>query len=157
MFFFDIFASPMWSPLRMRTKVVSFFIFPRAFKQKKIKALRPNMTKIASRGWGPALKCRGKWARRSLSLSLSLSLCLCEIYSRGSDSRASDLCVCVSQWKKVPDELQARQATPAILQVSSRKHNARKVTTRVKGPFHYRALHKNSDKLFLTITACCNE
>ena len=50
--FFDIFASPRWSPLRMRTKVVSFVIFfPRAFKQtKKIKALRPKMTKIASRG-----------------------------------------------------------------------------------------------------------
>ena len=40
--FFDIFASPRWSPLRMRTKLVSFFFFPRAFKQKKIKALRPN-------------------------------------------------------------------------------------------------------------------
>ena len=40
----------------MRTKVVSFFIFSRAFKQKKIKALRPKMTKIASRGGGgPAL------------------------------------------------------------------------------------------------------
>ena len=34
----------------MRTKVVSISFFPRAFKQKKIKALRPKMTKIASRG-----------------------------------------------------------------------------------------------------------
>ena len=33
---------------------VIFHFFPRAFKQKKIKALRPKMTKIASRG-GPAL------------------------------------------------------------------------------------------------------
>ena len=33
----------------MRTKVVSSFIFPRAFKQ-KIKELRPKVTKIASRG-----------------------------------------------------------------------------------------------------------
>ena len=33
---------------------VIFHCFPRAFKQKKIKALRPKMTKIASRG-GPAL------------------------------------------------------------------------------------------------------
>ena len=49
MLFFDIFASPRWSPLRMRTKVVSFFIFSKSF-QKKIKALRPKMTKIASRG-----------------------------------------------------------------------------------------------------------
>ena len=48
--FFDIFASPRWSPLRMRTKVVSFFIFPKSFQTKKIKALRPKMTKIASRG-----------------------------------------------------------------------------------------------------------
>ena len=35
---------------------VIFHFFPRAFKQKKIKALRPKMTKIASRGGGgPAL------------------------------------------------------------------------------------------------------
>ena len=51
--FFDIFASPRWSPLRMRTKVVSFFIFSKSFQtKKKIKALRPKMTKIASRGGG---------------------------------------------------------------------------------------------------------
>ena len=36
----------------------------------------------------------------------------------------------------MPDEWQARQATPAILQVSSSKHNAKKITTRVRGPFH---------------------
>ena len=48
---FDIFASPRWSPLRMRTKVVSFFIFFQELSnKKKIKALRPKMTKIASRG-----------------------------------------------------------------------------------------------------------
>ena len=52
--FFDIFASPRWSPLSMRTKVVSFFIFFQDLSnKKKIKALRPKMTKIASRG--PAL------------------------------------------------------------------------------------------------------
>ena len=49
MLFFNIFASPRWSPLRMRTKVVSFFIFFQELS-KKIKALRPKMTKIASRG-----------------------------------------------------------------------------------------------------------
>ena len=56
--FFDIFASPRWSPLRMRTKVVSFFIFSKSFQTKKkiIKALRPKMTKIASRGGGSCLK-----------------------------------------------------------------------------------------------------
>ena len=37
---------------------VIFHFFSRAFKQKKIKALRPKMTKIASGGGGPALKCR---------------------------------------------------------------------------------------------------
>ena len=45
------------------------------------------------------------------------------------------VCVCVTM-KKVPDERQARQAIPAILQVSSSKHNAKKITTRVRGPFH---------------------
>ena len=45
------------------------------------------------------------------------------------------VCVCHNE-KKVPDEWQARQATQAILQVSSSKHNAKKITTRVRGPFH---------------------
>ena len=35
----------------------------------------------------------------------------------------------------MPDEWQARQATPAILQVSISKHNAKKITTRERGPF----------------------
>ena len=48
--FFDNFASSRWSPLRMRTKVVSFFILSKSFQTKKIKDLRPKMTKIASRG-----------------------------------------------------------------------------------------------------------
>ena len=34
----------------MRTKVASFFIFFQELSNKKIKALRPKMTKIASRG-----------------------------------------------------------------------------------------------------------
>ena len=45
------------------------------------------------------------------------------------------VCVCHNE-KKVPDEWQARQATPAILQVSSSKHNAKKITTSERGPFH---------------------
>ena len=49
--FLDIFASPRWSPLRMRTKVVSFFIHFQELSNKIIKALRPKMTKIASRGF----------------------------------------------------------------------------------------------------------
>ena len=38
--------------------------------------------------------------------------------------------------EKVPDEWQARPTIPAILQVSSSKHNANKITTKVRGPFH---------------------
>ena len=53
--FFDIFVFPRWSPLRMRTKMVSFFIFSQELSNKKIKALRPKMTEIASRG--PAFTC----------------------------------------------------------------------------------------------------
>ena len=53
--FSTFFASPRWPPLRMRTKVVSFFIFFQDLSnKKKIKKLGPKMTKIASRG--PALK-----------------------------------------------------------------------------------------------------
>ena len=37
---------------------VIFHFFPRAFKQKRIKALRPKMTKIASRGGGSCLNSR---------------------------------------------------------------------------------------------------
>ena len=42
----------------MRTKVASFFIFFQELPNKKIKALRPKMTKIASKG-GPALRPAG--------------------------------------------------------------------------------------------------
>ena len=35
---------------------VIFHIFPRSFKQKKIKALQPKMTKIALRGGGGVLE-----------------------------------------------------------------------------------------------------
>ena len=63
---FDIFASPLWSALRMRTKVVSFFIF-QELSNKKIKALRPKMTKIASKG-----SCLSYFK----ALSVLLGLCL---------------------------------------------------------------------------------
>ena len=46
------------------------------------------------------------------------------------------VCVCHNEKRGRPDEWQARQATQAILQVSSSKHNAKKITTRVRGPFH---------------------
>ena len=45
------------------------------------------------------------------------------------------LCVCVCHNEKVPDEWQAQQAIPAILQVRSSKHNANK-NTGGRGPFH---------------------
>ena len=46
------------------------------------------------------------------------------------------VCACVSHdEEKVPDEWQ-EQAIPATLQVSSSKHNAKRNTTRVRGPFH---------------------
>ena len=47
------------------------------------------------------------------------------------------VCVCVCHNENiVPDEWQERQAIPAILQVSSSKHNAKKNTTRVRGLSH---------------------
>ena len=59
---FDIFASPRWSPLRMRTKAVSFFIFFQELSnKKKIKAPRPKMTKIASKG-----SCLNQWIDKGL-------------------------------------------------------------------------------------------
>ena len=61
--------------------------------------------------------------REPISLHQALCVCVC-------------VCVCVTMKKGVPDEWQARQATQAILQVSSSKHNAKKITTRVRGPFH---------------------
>ena len=48
---------------------------------------------------------------------------------QGQKQALNFVCVCVSQRKKVPDEWQARWATPAILQASSSKHNAKKITT----------------------------
>ena len=53
---FDIFASPRWSPLRMRTKVASFFIFSKSFQTKK----------IASRG-GPALNLQKKIVQENMT------------------------------------------------------------------------------------------
>ena len=57
-------------------------------------------------------------------------MCVCVCQRKKKDS----VCVCVTI-KKVPDEWQARQTIPGILQVSSSKHNAKKIT-RVRGPFH---------------------
>ena len=65
--FFKIFASPRWSPLRMHTKWCHFSYFsnkerdsglayfPKSFQTKNINALRPKMTKIASRAFSYVL------------------------------------------------------------------------------------------------------
>ena len=60
----------------------------------------------------------------------------------------------------MPDEWQARQATLAILQVSSSKHNAKKITTRVRGPFHQSITailteEKREEKQFTKPTHVC--
>ena len=78
------------------------------------------------------------------------------------------VCVCHNE-KRVPDEWQARQATQAILQVSSSKHNAKKITTRVRGRFISRSLpslQKKKEKkkqftkpthvaVYLCVFVCC--
>ena len=53
---------------------VIFHFFPRAFKQKKIKALWPKMTKIASRGGGggPALRWLGTVLGRTKCANFSV-------------------------------------------------------------------------------------
>ena len=51
--FFDILRLQGDQHCPCAQKGVIFHFFPRAFEQKKIKALRPKMTKIASRGRGP--------------------------------------------------------------------------------------------------------
>ena len=58
----------------------------------------------------------------------------------------SCVCVCVGggggecsachNEKKAPDEWQAREAIPVMLQVSGSKHNAKKSSTRARGLFH---------------------
>ena len=55
---------------------------------------------------------------------------------RGERGVCVCVCVCVSRWKKkVPGEWQTWQVIPAILQVSSSKHTAKK-NTWGRGPFH---------------------
>ena len=76
------------------------------------------------RGTGTSARCR----------HLLFSSECCDALRLESDPAC--VCVCVTMKKGVPDEWQARQATQTILQVSSSKHNAKKITTRVRGPFH---------------------
>ena len=74
----------------------------------------------------------------------------------GDTSSKQHVCVCVSQWKKVPDEWQARQATPAILQVSSSKHNSKKITTRVRGPYLKHILQQQNSSSFRKYKIICD-
>ena len=68
----------------------------------------------------------GRHTSRQSKPTLQTFTCVCVCVCVRACVRAW---VCVSQW-------QARQATPAILQVSSSKQNAKKITTRVTGPFY---------------------
>ena len=61
--------------------------------------------------------------------------CGCKLSKITTLACAVTMTVCHNE-KKVPVEWQARQATQAIVQVSSSKHNAKKITTRERGPFH---------------------
>ena len=80
------------------------------------------------------------------SASLSVMFCsynrvLKHCITESEREQCSNVCVCVCvcvchNEKRGADEWQARQATQAILQVSRSKHNAKKITTRVRGPFH---------------------
>ena len=47
-----------------------------------------------------------------------------------------NVCVCVTMKKKGARRMANTTSAPVILQVSSSKHNAKKITTRVRGPFH---------------------
>ena len=64
----------------------------------------------------------------------SAKMCVC-VCVRACVRACARMFVCQKE-KKVPDEWQARQAIPAILQVTSSKHNEKKITTRVRHPFH---------------------
>ena len=60
------------------------------------------------------------------------------------------VCVCHNE-KKVLDEWQARQMTPAILQVGSSQHNGKKSTTTARGPYClsiFAILTKENEKQF---------
>ena len=78
--------------------------------------------------------------RECVSVCVCVCVCLCVCVC--ARARA-----CVSHnEKKVPDEWQARQAIPAILQVSSSKHNTNNNTTRGRGPFHQSTLSSLQEK-----------
>ena len=76
-----------------------------------------------------------------LPVGVCTCVCVCVCGGGGGARLCECVCVCVCvcvchNEKKCQTNGQARQATPAIFQVSSSKHNAKKITTRERGPFH---------------------
>ena len=62
--FFDIFASPRWSPLRMRTKVVSFSYFIKSFQTAVANRLRRRTSDQTVLGSNPAVAAAlSPWTR----------------------------------------------------------------------------------------------
>ena len=112
--------------------------------------------------------CRRPWRNEWVDWCKLHTLACTERYCRDVGScglrMGNRVCVCVCvcvchNEEKVPDEWQARQATQAILQVSSSKHNAKKITTRVRGPFHQSITailteEKREEKQFTKPTLC---
>ena len=85
----------------MRTKVVSNFIFSQSFQTKKIKALRPEMTKIASRGGGGS--------------------CLKKQWKNGGKT-----CCCASLSKNFSSFLDDWKCVGSVLKNSDAKYNVEK-------------------------------
>ena len=71
-----------------------------------------------------------KFVGSSILLPLLLRVCVCTCV-------CTRVCVCVCHTeKKVPDECMASTTSETGDFSSSNKHNAKKMTTRVRGPFH---------------------
>ena len=77
---FRHFASPRWSPLRMRTKVVSFFIFFQELSNKKKLRLHDKRWLKYSQGWvlpyGNKMECMNVWTGFCLNWSPKDNLAL---------------------------------------------------------------------------------
>ena len=116
---FDIFASPRWPPLRKRTKVASFFIFfQELLNKKKIKALWPKMTKIASRG-----SCLKTFSPKILLLWKKPGIVQAQITPKhgGNDSPPQPIRVIVLYWSnQIPHRSEAH-----VAEVQGQPHRTR--------------------------------
>ena len=63
-------------------------------------------------------------------------VCVCVRTCVCACARAGVVCVCVTMKKKRCQTNGKHKRHPAILQVSSSEHNAKKITARERGPFH---------------------